>query len=125
MKNLQSVLTAIELATLKVSGEKINQTQRNQIKGDLIQALQAELVEQGLDATTTDDGVVVRVENETASVYLAFDVTVKNLDYDFDGAVAEHNEKVAARLERERLLAEKREKVAQEKAEKEKIKKTK
>ena len=118
MKNLQNALLKIEQTTLKVSGEKINQTQRNEMKSDILRALVSDLAELGFSVAETADGAVVVIENETANVFISFDGTVKNLDFDLDGAVAEHQESINAKLERERLATEKRERLAKEKAEK-------
>jgi hypothetical protein len=53
-------------------------------------------------------------------VYINLDTTIKNLDFDLDGAKQEHAESVSAKLERERLVKEKREKLAIEKSLKQK-----
>lgn len=118
MKNLLQAIQAVETMDLKVSGEKINQVQRNAIKASIMTAVLADLKEQGVDAVQTVEGIVVRVENETADVFVSLDGSIKNLDFDLQGAIDEFTEKVENRQERERLLAEKREKLAKEKAEK-------
>jgi hypothetical protein len=120
MKNLQNVLATLENATLKLSGEKLNQTQRNEFKASLQKALLNDLVELGLDANETKEGIVVQVENDTTSIYINFDTTIKNLDFDLDGAKQEFSESVEAKLQRENALKEKREKLAREKALKQK-----
>jgi hypothetical protein len=116
MKNLQNVIATLENATLKLSGEKLNQTQRNEFKAQLNKALVLDLNELGVDTHETREGIVVLVENSATNIYINFDTTIKNLDFDLDGAKQELAESVSAKLERENLLKEKREKLAKEKA---------
>jgi hypothetical protein len=120
MENLQNVIATLENATLKLSGEKLNQTQRNEFKATLQKALLNDLQALGLDAHETKEGIVLLVENSTSNVYINLDTTIKNLDFDLDGAKQEHAESVSAKLERENKLAEKREKLAKEKSLKQK-----
>jgi hypothetical protein len=116
MENLQNVIATLENATLKLSGEKLNQTQRNEFKATLQKALLNDLQALGLDAHETKEGIVLLVENSTSNVYINLDTTIKNLDFDLDGAKQEHADSVSAKLERENKLVEKREKLAKEKA---------
>lgn len=116
MENLSKVLATLENATLKLSGEKLNQVQRNAFKSDLLNALVNDLVSLGLQATITSDGVVVMVENDTTNLYINLDATIKNLDFDLDSAKQEYQAKQEAKLEREALAKAKREKLAKEKA---------
>lgn len=118
MKNLQNVLATLENATLKLSGEKLNQTQRNEFKAKLMSALMLDLQDLGIDTHNTKDGVVVRVENDTTNIYINLEATIKNLDFDLDGAKQELLEAQDAKLERETLAKEKREKLAKEKSSK-------
>ena len=120
MKNLQKVLATLESATLKLSGEKLNQTQRNEFKAMLTNALILDLQELSIDTHKTGDGVIVRVENDIANIYINFDTTIKNLDFDLDGAKQEYATLQEAKLERETLAKEKREKLAKEKTSKSK-----
>ena len=86
MKNLQNVLATLENATLKLSGEKLNQTQRNEFKAMLTNALVLDLKELGIDTHKTSDGVILRVENDITNIYINFETTIKNLDFDLDVA---------------------------------------
>lgn len=122
MKNLQNVLATLENATLKLSGEKLNQTQRNEFKAMLTNALVLDLQEVGIDTHKTSDGVIVRVENDTTNIYINFETTIKNLDFDLDGAKQEFADLQNAKVERETLAKQKREKLALEK--KSKVKKS-
>ena len=89
MKNLLNVLATLETATLKLSGEKLNQTQRNEFKASLMNALVLDLQELGVDTHRTSEGAIVRVENDTTNIYINFETTIKNLDFDLDGAKQE------------------------------------
>jgi hypothetical protein len=120
MKNLQNVLATLENATLKLSGEKLNQTQRNEFKAQLNQALMNDLISLGVQATNTSEGIVLMVENESTNLFINFDTTIKNLDFDLESAKQEYTEKQTAKLEREKAIVEKREKLAKEKALKQK-----
>ena len=122
MKNLQNVVAELENAVVKLSGEKINQTQRNEFKANLQNALLNDLTSLGLQATLTSDGIVVMVENEVSNLYINFETTIKNLDFDLDSAKQEYQEKLEAKVERETLAKQKREKLAKEKLSK--VKKT-
>lgn len=118
MKHLQEVLQKIEVATIKLSGEKINQIQRNDFKAQIVNAIIQDLKDNGFDANLTKDGAIIHLENETTSVYVGIDGTIKNLDYDLQGAVDEYNESVSARVERERLAKAKKEKALADKKKK-------
>lgn len=120
MKNLQSVLATLENATLKLSGEKLNQTQRNEFKANLQSALLSDLIGLGLQATLTNDGIVLMVENSVSNIYIGLETTIKNLDFDLQGSQDEYLEKQNAKVERETLAKQKREKLAQEKLSKSK-----
>jgi hypothetical protein len=115
MKNLQNVVATLETAVVKLSGEKINQTQRNEFKANLQNALLEDLTTLGLQATLTSDGVVVMVENEVSNLYINFETTIKNLDFDLESAKVELETKQQAKLERERLVKVRKEKLAKEK----------
>lgn len=90
---------------LKVTNEKINQTQRNSIKADFMNALVELFAEKGLDLTYTSEGLVLKIEGNVYDIYIALDPTIKNLDYDFVESIDEYNAKVVARQERQEALA--------------------
>jgi hypothetical protein len=118
MENLRNVLATLETATLKLSGEKLNQTQRNEFKANLQNALLSDLEALGLQATLTSDGVVLMIENSTSNLYINLETTIKNLDFDLDGAKEDYQAKLDAKVERETLAKQKREKLAKEKSSK-------
>jgi hypothetical protein len=118
MENLQNVIATLENAKLKLSGEKLNQVQRNEFKATLQNALLKDLEALGLQATLTTDGIVLMVENEISNLYIGLETTLKNLDYDLQGARDEYLEKQSSKVQREALAKAKREKLAREKSSK-------
>jgi len=114
MEKFQNVLTGIKGLALKESNDKINQVQRNEMKASVLEALQADFA--GVtNVFRTKDGLVLEIANdEIGTFYAVVDFTIKNLDYDVDGAVAEYEESI---LEKERKALAKAEKVKASKGE--------
>ena len=100
MKNIQSVVNAVKGKVFKLSGEKINQTERNAFKSEVLAALVADL--QGVGGIyRTNDGVILEVSNdELGVIHLEFDVKVKNTDFDVTAASQEYMDTITARVER-------------------------
>lgn len=100
MKNIQSVVAAVKGKVFKLSGEKINQTERNAFKNEILAALVSDL--QGVGGIyRTTDGVVLEVSNdELGVIHLEFDVKVKNTDFDVTEAHNEYMSAITARVER-------------------------
>lgn len=115
MRQFKQYVDLLDGADLKGTNDKINQTQRNEIKAYGLSAIERDLVENGLTVHRTKDGLVVEIpNNEFGVIYSVIDFKIKNLDYDVDGAVAEYNEAIA---ERERKVLEKAAKVKKVKGE--------
>jgi hypothetical protein len=115
MRQFKQYVDLLDGADLKGSNDKINQTQRNEIKAYGLNAIERDLVENGLTVHRTKDGLVVEIQNkEFGVIYSVIDFKIKNLDYDVDGAVAEYNEAIA---ERDRKALEKAAKVKKVKGE--------
>ena len=100
MKNIQSVVAAIKGKVFKLSGEKINQTERNAFKNEVLSALVSDL--QGVGGIyRTLDGIVLEVANdELGVIHLEFDVKIKNTDFDVTSASDEYLQTITARVER-------------------------
>ena len=100
MKNIQSIVAAIKGKVFKLSGEKINQTERNSFKNELLAALVADL--EGIGGIyRTNDGVILEVSNdELGVIHLEFDVKIKNTDFDVTAASDEYLQTITARVER-------------------------
>jgi hypothetical protein len=100
MNKLQSVVAAIKGKVFKLSGNKINQTERNSFKSETLAALMNDLSSVG-SVSRTSDGIVLEVQNdELGVIYLEFDVKVKDTEFDLTEAVADYNTKVEAAADR-------------------------
>jgi hypothetical protein len=106
---------------LKVTNEKINQTQRNSLKADFMNSLVELFAEKGIELYRTVEGLVLKVEGKEHDIHIALDPTLKNLDYDLVASQDEYNAKVETRIEKQQALAKAKEKRL---AEKSKIKKS-
>jgi hypothetical protein len=101
MTNISKLVAAIKGKVFKLSGEKINQTERNAFKAEVLESLAVDLFSAGMTAVRTSDGIVLEIENdELGSIYLELDVKVKNTDFDLDEAVADYQSKVTAAADR-------------------------
>jgi hypothetical protein len=116
MNKLSSVVAAIKSKVFKMSGDKINQTERNSFKSEVLASLLSDLGSVG-SVSRTADGIVLEVENdELGVIYLEFDVKVKDTSFDLTEAVADYNSSVAAREERITAAAKRKEQRIAEKA---------
>lgn len=100
MKNIQSIVAAVKGKVFKLSGEKINQTERNAFKNEILSALVSDL--EGIGGIyRTVDGIVLEVANdELGVIHLEFDVKIKNTDFDVTAASDEYLQTITARVER-------------------------
>lgn len=120
MKTLQSVVASIKSKVFKMSGDKINQTERNAFKSEVLASLLADLGSVG-SVSRTADGIVLEVENdELGVIHLEFDVKVKDTSFDLAEAVADYETMVNARTERVTSAAKRKEQRIAEKAAKSK-----
>ena len=117
MKNLSSFVAAIKSKVFKMSGDKINQTERNATKSAVLEAISTDLFAAGLTAVRTSDGIVLEIENDDlGSIFFELDIKVKGSDFDITSAVAEYQDKVAAAAERITAAAKRKEQRIAEKA---------
>ena len=117
MKNLSSFAAAIKSKVFKMSGDKINQTERNATKSAALEAITTDLFAAGLTAVRTSDGIVLEIENDDlGSIFFELDIKVKGSDFDITSAVAEYQDKVAAAAERITAAAKRKEQRIAEKA---------
>ena len=101
MTNISTLVAAIKGKVFKLSGEKINQTERNAFKAQVLESLATDLFSAGMTAVRTSDGIVLEIENdELGSIYLELDVKVKNTDFDLDEAVTDYQGKLTAAADR-------------------------
>jgi hypothetical protein len=116
MNKLSSVVAAIKSKVFKMSGDKINQTERNAFKSEVLASLLSDLGSVG-SVSRTSDGIVLEVENdELGVVYLEFDVKIKDVSFDLNEAVTEYQTLVDARTERVTSAAKRKEQRIAEKA---------
>jgi hypothetical protein len=116
MNKLSSVVAAIKSKVFKMSGDKINQTERNAFKSEVLASLLSDLGSVG-SVSRTSDGIVLEVENdELGVVYLEFDVKIKDVSFDLNEAVSEYQTLVDARTERVTSAAKRKEQRIAEKA---------
>jgi len=108
MKNIQSIVAAVKGKVFKLSGEKINQVERNSFKNEILAALVSDL--QGIGGIyRTNDGVILEVSNdELGVIHLEFDVKVKNTDFDVTSASDEYQQTITARVERVQEVAKRK-----------------
>jgi hypothetical protein len=104
------------------NGEAIKQTERNEIKSELLQAIATDLSQLlGVEILKVDKGFGFMLPNDNeGSVPMVIDLTVKSMDFDVvaenEAVVAKDKEKLQALLERQREK-ETKFKVAKEKRE--------
>jgi hypothetical protein len=94
--------------SLKVSNEKINQTQRNALKAEFMTSLVEMFKEQGIELYRTSNGLVLKIEGKEHDLHFEIDAVVKGLDFDLIASVDEYNELVQTRTEKANELAQKK-----------------
>jgi hypothetical protein len=122
MKQFAELLTRLAQTKLETSeganGVSIKQTQRNQLKADMLEALAEGLSELGVSVAKVDKGYAISVPNdEDGSFTAVLDLTIKSLDYDMyaenEAVLSKDAAKAEAILTRQREK-EAKYKVAQE-----------
>lgn len=106
MTKLKDLVSRLESVRFKTANDKINQTERNNLKKDFNDSLASDLADMGFTVALTNDGVVLTIESEKDTVYIAVDGVVKNLDYDLEFEISEYELKVAKQVERELIRQE-------------------
>ena len=113
---LQKLIAELESATIKVSNDKINQTERNKMKIDFMQSLTELFADAGVEVSQTKEGLVLQIENKDQNIFIQLDASIKNLDFDLSSAIDEYESTLLDRAERQKALVQKREKALAEKA---------
>jgi ribosome-associated translation inhibitor RaiA len=115
---MENFIKKVETMNLKVVNDKINQTQRNALKSEFVNALVAMFAEKGLELHKTSDGLILKIEGKEHDIHIGIDSAVKGLDYDLVASIDEYSAKVETRVEREQSLAKAKEKRLAEKQKK-------
>lgn len=103
MKTLNEVIATLIDREIKLTDDKINQSDRNAIRAMLMDALCVDL-----GGTMTSDGIIIEIPHDELGCLMA-EVTIKmkSLDYDIESAATEYQEKLTAKAEKEKAKAEK------------------
>ena len=109
MKNLTETFDKVNATnfgtTTTASGvEHLAQSQRNQMRAELLSSIKNDLATQfeNFDIGLTKDGVVVGIPNEDLGViYVKLNITIPSLDYDFEGETSEYEAALNKRKERQ------------------------
>jgi len=105
---MEKFITKVGEMSLKVTNEKINQTQRNSLKAEFMTSLVEMFKEQGIELYRTSNGLVLKIEGKEHDLHFEIDAVVKGLDFDLMASVDEYNELVQTRTEKANELAEKK-----------------
>lgn len=113
MENLKRVAEQIKTMKLTLNGVKLKQTERNDLKAKLVDAIAEDIAEAGLEVLEVAQGKAIVLENDQeGNVVTVFDSVIKNFDYDaYDEAEAyrvEREEKAKKARERAEKTARKR-----------------
>lgn len=108
MKNVKQFIENFYKEQFKVTsgvkGDTIQQTQRNEYKIQLLDALFADMKEVGLDVQVTMDGVALVMANEEeGAVTVVFDTIFKTLDYNIVQEAEDYTAKMQELREKETL----------------------
>lgn len=108
MKNVKQFIENFYKERFKVTsgvkGDTIQQTQRNEYKIQLLDALFADMKEVGLDVQITMDGVALVMANEEeGAVTVVFDTIFKTLDYNIVQEAEDYTAKMQELREKETL----------------------
>ena len=119
MKQFMELLTRLASTKLEISegvnGVNIKQTQRNQLKAEMLEALVEGLSDLGLSVAKVDKGYAISVPNDDDGSFTAvLDLTIKSMDFDMYAENEAVLSKDAAKAEA--ILTRQREKEAKYKA---------
>lgn len=108
MKNTKQFIDSFYKEKFKVTsgvkGDTIQQTQRNEYKIQLLDALFADMKEAGFDVQITMDGVALVMSNEEEGmVTVVFDTIFKTLDYNIVQEAEDYTAKMKELRDKESL----------------------
>lgn len=103
MSNFKTFVSSIASKVFKLSGEKINQTERNAFKASALESISTDLSASGIVLHRTTEGLVLEIPNdELGVIYMGLDLKVKDTSFDIDEATADYvakQEAAKARVE--------------------------
>ncbi len=93
---------------LRTTGDKIHQTDRNNLKIALMTTLKDFLTENEIEVDFVKEGIAVSTFNEEiGEVNFVIDIKMKDLNFDFETETLIFKEEQEAKLEKKRLKASK------------------
>jgi ribosome-associated translation inhibitor RaiA len=115
---MKNFITKVGEMDLKITNEKINQVQRNALKGEFVDALVSLFASIGVELHKTSDGLILKIEGKEHDIHIGLDAVVKGLEYDLLASIDEYNAKIESRVEKQQALAKAKEKRLAEKQKK-------
>ena len=114
MKMFEKIMNA----EVRMSGEKMHQTDRNKLRTEAMADIMHTLKVNGIECDMVRDGIAVNIpHSELGAINFVIDVKMKGLDYEYDYEVESYAAEVAEKAEVAREKAEaKAKKVAADKA---------
>lgn len=115
------MMKQIETMQVRLTGDKIQQTDRNRMRAAIVAETMAMFKAAGLDCAMTKDGLAVCIPHEDLGcVCFIADIKMKDLNYDYDFEVDDYAATLAAKEAEAKAKAEaKARKVAEDKARRE------
>lgn len=138
MDNLIKLLSELKEREFKISdttkGEQIQQTQRNQLKAELLNAIREDIAQAYEYVYQSDEGILIEIANDSiadglknddgsGAITACLDIKIKNLDCNAENESEDFMRKLREKAEKKKALAEqKAAKMAKDKAERERKK---
>jgi elongation factor P--beta-lysine ligase len=123
---MKKLIDSIRERVFKTTGEKIQQTQRNNLKTEILQAIQ-EHMPQDIVIGRAKEGIILEFPNdELGAIAVVLDIKIKDLEFDVTVPIQELEnsikEKEEKEIQKKKKIARDKEKRQKEKEEKEKLK---
>lgn len=138
MEHLKQLLAELQNKTFRITettrGEAIQQTERNKLKADILNAIFDDIREVYEYVFRSEEGILLEVENQSiadnlqseegsGAITVCIDLKVKNLDCNAENESADYMRKLEEKREKEKAAAKKKaEKIARDTAERKKKK---
>ena len=97
-------------AKVRMSGEKMHQTDRNKMRADVIAEIMEVMHKNGVECGLVHDGIAVNIPHEDLGcINFVIDVKMKNADYDYDFEVEDYQKEQAIKAEKAKAQKEEKE----------------